>query len=221
MKILIVDDESGIRDKCRRAEGRSEGLPAVAPAVAAPIKPRYLRMATVVFADVRGFTPFTESVPPEESAARLDEMLACFIEAVYAEGGMINKFIGDGAMAVFGAPLPHAEPEAAAARATLRARAAVERLNARSVSAQPLRFGFGINTGLVVAGRLGTDESSEYGVIGAPVNLAARLEEAAGPGQILVGGESASHLDWRFNLAPERSLCLEGIISPVAASELL
>lgn len=180
---------------------------------AAPIEPRRLRTATILFADVRGFTSYAERVPAEEAASRLDELLACLIEAVHAEGGAINKFIGDGAMAVFGAPLPHAEPAAAAARAALRARAAVERLGG-------LRFGFGINTGLVAAGCLGTRASSEYGVIGPPVNVAARLEEAAGPGQILVGSAAAALLDGRFVLSAEQDLRLDGIRSPVRASEL-
>ncbi len=191
----------------RRAAGASADADA-------PIEPRRLRTATILFADVRGFTAFSERVSPEEAASRLDELLACFIEAVHAEGGAINKFIGDGAMAVFGVPLPHAEPVAAAARAALRARAAVERRGS-------LRFGFGINTGLVAAGCLGTKESSEYGVIGAPVNVASRLEEVAGPGQILVGSESAALLDGRFVLAAERALRLNGVREPVRVSELL
>lgn len=204
-------------DLVRRRGAAAAAEPAALPA---PIEPRRLRTATVLFADVRGFTAFSERVPPEEAASRLDELLACFIDAVHAEGGTINKFIGDGAMALFGAPLPHAEPAAAAARAALRARAAVDRLG-RPASGEALRFGFGINTGLVAAGFLGTKDSSEYGVIGAPVNLAARLEEAAGPGQILVGGETAALLGPGFVLAAERDLLLDGIRAPVRASELV
>lgn len=196
---------------------RARGSAAVAAEL---IEPRRLRMATVLFADVRGFTSFAERVSPEEAALRLDELLACLIEAVHAEGGAINKFLGDGAMAVFGAPLPHAEPAAAAARAALRAREAVERLG-RLASREPLYFGFGINTGLVAAGCLGTNASSEYAVIGASVNLAARLEDAAGPGQILVGGETAALLDARFVLAAERALCLDGLRAPIRARELI
>lgn len=192
----------------RLAGGGASAVPA------APIEARRLRTATILFADVRGFTSYSETVTPEEAASRLDELLACFIEAVHAEGGTINKFIGDGAMAVFGVPLPHPEPAAAAARAALRARAAVER-------ACGLRFGFGINTGLVAAGCLGTKASSEYAVIGAPVNLAARLEEAAGPGQILVGSETSALLEGRFVLSSGRDLHFEGIRAPVRASELV
>jgi class 3 adenylate cyclase len=124
-------------------------------------------------------------------------------------------------MAVFGAPLPHSEPAAAAARAALRAREAVEALAARDNAGSPLRFGFGINTGAVAAGCLGGQGSSEYGVIGAPVNIAARLEEAARPGQILVGAEAAALLDKRFVMTGERSVNLKGIASSVRAAELI
>ena len=184
------------------------------PAEPGPIEPRRLRLATVLFADVRGFTAFAESASPETVAARLDEMLAVFIEAVHSEGGTVNKFIGDGAMAVFGVPLPHAEPAAAAARAALRTKAAVERLGA-------LRFGFGINTGHVAAGCLGSHGSTEFGVIGAVVNLAARLEGAARPGQILAGTGTLDALRGRFVLGENLSLRLKGVNDAVRAAEIL
>jgi adenylate cyclase len=190
---------------------RQNGRRAQAPP---PIEPRRLRDATVLFADIRGFTAFSQSAPPDEVATRLDELLACVIEAVHAEGGTVNKLIGDGAMAVFGDPLPHEDPVGGAARAALRARQAAARLGG-------LRFGFGINTGLVAAGRLGTGESAEYGVIGATVNIAARLEESAGPGQILVGELSAAQLEGRFAFSAGRALTVKGIHGPVTARELL
>lgn len=184
------------------------------PPAHAPIEPRRLRMATMLFVDVRGFTHFSETLPADQAASRLDEVLACFIEAVHAEGGTVNKLLGDGAMAVFGAPLPHPDPDGAAARAALRARAAIERLGA-------LRCGFGVNTGLVAAGCLGSDDCAEYGVIGAPVNVAARLVEAAGPGEILVGGETALSLEKRFVLGASIALTLKGFRTPVHAQELI
>ncbi|MFI5344912.1 MAG: response regulator [Elusimicrobiota bacterium] len=179
-----------------------------------PISPRSMRMGTYLFADVRGFTSFSRTVNSEEAAERLDAMLACFIEAVNAEGGTIHKFMGDGAMAIFGLPLPHAEPAAGAARAALRAKAAVEKLGT-------LRFGFGINTGLAAAGSLGNTARAEYEVIGAPVNLAARLEAAAGPGQILIGADTRALLDQRFVVGEPRNLTLKGYDEPVPASELV
>jgi CheY-like chemotaxis protein len=143
---------------------------------ARPIEPRRLRQATILFADVRGFTAFSESVSPDVAATRLDALLAVFIDAVHAEGGTVNKLIGDGAMAVFGVPLPHVDPAAAAVRAALRTRDEVARVG-------DLRFGFGINSGAVAAGCLGSHGSSEYGVIGAVVNLASRLEQEAPGGR--------------------------------------
>lgn len=195
-------------DLVRRRECGSRASPLRA------MESRRLRAVTILFADVRGFTAFSDRVAADVAATRLDEMLACFIEAVHAEGGTINKFIGDGALAVFGDPLPHSDPDGGALRAAVRARDAVERLG-------ELRFGFGINTGLVAAGRLGSDGSTEYAVIGSPVNIAARLEEAAAGGQILIGPEAAAHLQGRFALSAEKLLTLKGLRVPVKARELL
>ena len=193
-----------------------DALVALASRSPAPtvIEPRRSLEATILFADVRGFTSFSETAAPELVASRLDELLACFIAAVHAEGGAVNKLIGDGAMAVFGAPAAHAEPEAAAVRAALRVREEVARLG-------DLRFGFGINTGLVAAGRLGSSGDAEYGVIGSAVNVAARLQERAGPGCILAGAATLARLDGRFRLGAARDLVLKGLKDPVRATEVL
>lgn len=206
-KPFTLEALHGLVRRLRGAPGR------VAPP-AASIEPRRLREATVLFADVRGFTSFSETLSPEQAAASLDESLGCFIAAVHAEGGEINKLTGDGAMAVFGAPLPHPDPAGAAARAALRARAEVE---ARGL----LRFGYGVNTGLVAAGRLGCDGSSEYAVIGAVVNIAARLQESAEPGRILAGEETAARLAGRFRTVPAGLLRLKGLRASVEAHEVL
>jgi class 3 adenylate cyclase len=191
----------------RRAGGRG---PAPAPA----IEPRRLRDATVLFADARGFTSFAESVSPEEAASRLDAALSTFIHAVHAEGGQINKLTGDGAMAVFGVPLPHPDPAAAAVRAALRARDGMG-------AGAPLRFGFGVNSGLVAAGRLGSGEDSEYGVIGSVVNVAARLQEHAGPGELIAGEETLRRLGARAVSGPTLELRLKGLSRPVTAAAVL
>lgn len=181
------------------------------------------RTVTVFFADVRQFTPFAGRVAPEEAVQILNEILARVIEAVQREGGIVNKFIGDGVMALFGAPLPCADHASAAARAALGAREAVESLAASrsAMSLEPLRLGFGINSGEVVAGCIGTRERTEYSVIGHAVNVAARLEEAAGPGQILLGPETSRLLDGRFRLGSPFSVDLAGISGPFQAAELL
>jgi adenylate cyclase len=181
---------------------------------AKPVSPRSVCTATYLFADVRGFTRFSQTVSAEKAAVTLDAILNCFIEAVGAEGGTIHKFTGDGAMALFGLPLPHAEPAAGAARAALRAKAAVDALGG-------LRLGFGINTGTSAAGSLGNAARAEYDVVGAAVNLAARLEEAAAPGQILLGADARVLLDGRFEVGAPLSLTMKGYAEPVPAAELL
>ena len=193
---------------------RRRATPGRLPHAAPPIEPRRLREATVLFADVRGFTSYSERVAPESAAELLDALLARFIAAVHAEGGVINKLTGDGAMAVFGAPLPHADPAAAAVRAALRTRET-------AAGDGELRFGFGLNTGLVAAGRLGSEGGSEYAVIGSVVNIAARLQGAAGPGCVLAGESTVRLLDGRFRLGPAAALNLKGLSASTLAYEIL
>lgn len=137
-----------------------------------------MRVVSVVFTDLRGFTSLTEVLSPSELLTTLDSYYGALVPPVYAEGGLVNKFIGDAIMATFGAPLP--QPDRAA-RAAAAARGMVTRiaaLNAERAKAghPPLVIGVGIATGSVACGRLGPHNRVEYGVIGDTVNLAARLE---------------------------------------------
>lgn len=139
-----------------------------------------LRTVTVIFADVRGFTPYSSRVSPEEAVATLNGIFSRALDAIDSEGGILNKFIGDGMMAIFGAPAPHHDHAAAAARASVKARKEFEALNQIRIGQgkEPLDACIGINTGEVVAGCLGTQKRTEYSVIGHAVNLASRLEGA-------------------------------------------
>lgn len=182
-----------------------------------------LRTVTILFADVRGFTSFSARVSPEEVVCALNEIFLLVIDAVQREGGILNKFIGDGLMALFGVPVPHEDHTQAAARAALRARDAIEALSElwRNMHQEPLRIGIGVNTGEVVAGCMGTKERAEYSVIGHAVNVAARLEEAAAPGQILLGPETAKCLRGTFELSGTITLKLHGLPKPVPVAELI
>jgi class 3 adenylate cyclase len=179
--------------------------------------------ASVLFLDVRGFTPYAVSVPPERDLETLNHIFDGVVEAVNAEGGILNKFMGDGALALFGAPVPLADHARAAARAALRARDHVERLAEarRHEGLEVLRVGIGINTGPVVAGTLGGADRMEYTVIGSSVNLAARLEEIARPGQILVGPETAKLLGEGYVLNPLPERALAGLPGTVPVVELI
>lgn len=176
------------------------------------------REVSVLFADVRGFTPFAASVEPEEAVHRLNELLGAVIEEVQREGGIVNKFLGDGLMAVFGAPAARGDHAEAAARCALRARDRVDALTGRP----RLRMGFGVNTGVVVAGCVGSEERAEYTVIGHAVNLAQRLESCAQEGQILIGEATGRVLldTGGYRISP-RLLRVQGIDRLVPAVELL
>jgi class 3 adenylate cyclase len=129
--------------------------------------------ASIVFVDVRGFTVFAERAPAHEVVASLNELYEAIVPVILRHGGHANKFIGDGLLAVFGAPAPHADH---AARAVAAARD-IARL-VRAGSAGALRVGVGVNSGRVVVGTIGGGGRRDFTVIGDPVNTAARVEAA-------------------------------------------
>lgn len=181
------------------------------------------RDVSVLFMDVRGFTPYAEAVEPEEAVNALNEIFAGVVKAVQAEGGVTNKFLGDGLLAVFGAPVPDRHHPAHAVRAALRARDVVEKVAARRARAgkQALRIGIGVNTGEAMAACLGGEGRAEYSVIGHVVNMASRLEGEAIPGQILIGPDTLARLPPTFRLGLRIPFVLPGISVPVIATEVL
>lgn len=145
------------------------------------------RDATVLFADVRGFTPLTRGMEPQEVICLLNECMTMLSAAVDAEGGVVDKYVGDEIMAVFGAPLRQSDHAARALRSALRMLDGVKALNLDRArrGEQPIEVGVGVNSGRVVAGNMGSPERLNYTVLGETVNLASRLCSAAAPGQIL------------------------------------
>ncbi len=134
--------------------------------------------ATVMFSDIRGFTAMSEAMPPEETIELLNTYYLLMFEAITAEGGVINQMVGDGLMAIFGAPLPLADPCGAAVRAAREMVAMVALFNAEPDRAgkAPIHIGVGIASGSVIAGYTGTEQRATYTCVGDTVNLAARLE---------------------------------------------
>jgi adenylate cyclase len=136
------------------------------------------REVTILFSDIRDFTTLSETLPPQEVLALLDDYFGHMTQIVMAHEGMVNKFLGDGMMACWGVP-DHAENHAELAmRAALDMRAKLAELNAwRQQHGQPLlRIGIGLHTGVVAAGMLGGTQQHEYTIIGDPVNVASRVE---------------------------------------------
>jgi adenylate cyclase len=146
------------------------------------------RTVTVFFVDLMGSTALARQQSPEDVVETLNRFFAAVVGAVAAEGGWVNKFEGDGAMCVFGAPADQGDHARRALRAAIALHRQLERLG--------LDAGIGVSTGEVVAGNVGTESRHEYTVVGQPVNEAARLTEAAKrhPGRVLTS--VAAHDGW-------------------------
>ena len=130
------------------------------------------REVTVMFVDIRDFTPFAEANTAEDTVARLNALFEIVVPAVVDAGGHVNKFLGDGALAVFGAPNELADHADAAVTAAV----VIHRLVAERFGGA-LRIGIGINTGVVIAGTIGGGSKLEFTLIGDTVNVAARVEQ--------------------------------------------
>ncbi len=175
--------------------------------------------ATVMFCDIRGFTALVESQSPEETIELLNTWYTLMFEAISAQGGVVNQIIGDGLMAIFGAPLPLAEPAVAAARAALDMTEMIELLNAeRTALGKPaLAIGVGLASGDVIAGYTGTQERATYTCVGDTVNLAARLEAQTKSAGRAILMDAATHAALAGRLATESlgEVQLKGKSAPV------
>jgi adenylate cyclase len=134
--------------------------------------------ATVMFSDIRGFSAMAAAQPPDETIELLNSYYTLMFDAISGQRGVVNQMIGDGLMAVFGAPLPLPDAGLAAVRAALEMIQMIELLNVERVAAKktPIRIGIGIASGEMIAGYTGTQHRATYTCVGNTVNLAARLE---------------------------------------------
>jgi adenylate cyclase len=146
------------------------------------------RPITILFSDIRGFTSMAESMGPDAIAQLLTEYFSEMVEIIFEHGGTLDKFVGDAIMALWGAPIAHADDADRALRAAMAMQRGVTRLNERwALAGRPeIGVGIGINYGEVFAGNIGSHRRLEYTVIGDAVNVAHRLCSEAGPGEILV-----------------------------------
>ena len=171
------------------------------------------RQVTVMFVDVRDFTPFAEANTAEDTVNRLNALFEIVVPAVVDAGGHVNKFLGDGALAVFGAPNDLAEhADAAVSAAVLIHRRVAERFGGE------LRIGIGINTGVVIAGTIGGGGKLEFTLIGDTVNVAARVEQLTKTtgDAILLTGQTVDALASRTDELTDRGFhALKGKSAPV------
>ena len=149
------------------------------------------RHVSTLFADVRGYTALAAEHPPEATLELLNRYLTVVSDAVERHGGTVADLLGDGVFAFFGAPVMHSDDPERAVRAALAVQTAVMRLDIPTMPGVRLQAGIGITSGEVIAGNVGSERRMHYAVVGDSVNVAARLQVAAGPGQILV--DEATH----------------------------
>ena len=178
---------------------------------------------TVLIADVAGSLAMSAALDPESVHAVMNGLFTLALEAVHAEGGTINQFRGDGFMALFGAPQALEESAARALRAALAIRTRAEPYgeSMRARFGLPLVLRMGVNSGHVWVGSIGTDLRRDYTAEGTTVGIAARLEAAASPGQILVGDETARRCRDFFSFAALGEQQIRGLTEPMPVFELL
>ena len=156
--------------------------------------------ATILFTDIIGFTSLSEEMSPREINLMLNQFFSRMTEIIFKYDGMIDKYIGDCLMAVFGAPIEKKKDPERAIQAAQEMRKELKKMIANEGLEKKFDVRVGINTGHVVAGNIGSPNRMEYTVIGDPVNIASRLESIAKPNQILIGEETYKLVKGKFKI---------------------
>jgi adenylate cyclase len=208
---------------CPKCGAKLAGAPAPPPPspTAAPDSDR--RPVTVLFADLAGFTALSEALDPEDVRAIQGDLFREMSESIDRYEGFVEKFVGDAVMAVFGAPHAHEDDPERSLRAALLMRERMATLNRRweRQVGRSLELHIGVNTGPVVAGRIGATADAAYAVTGDTVNTASRLQSAAGASEILISDATYQLTQHAFAFAPREEIRLKGKSEPVAVYRLL
>jgi adenylate cyclase len=167
---------------------------------------------TVLFADIRGFTALSSHLQPQEVVRFLNAFFAEAVDVVERHGGIVDKFIGDCVMALWGAVTPRPDEARHAIKAALEL---VERAGVIRVAGAPLQIGVGINTGQAVVGAIGGKKRLDYTAIGATVNLAARLCGIADAGEVLITAESLMRAGPGVMNDASEAVMLKGLETPI------
>lgn len=175
------------------------------------------RVATVLFADIRGFTTMSETTHASEILRMLNEYFEVMVDIIFRYEGTVDKFIGDAIMVIWGAPVRHEDDPVRSVRAALAMRDVLNNFNRKrkSEGRQAIQVGIGINTGKLVAGYIGSTHTMSYSVIGDTVNTASRLCGAAGSGQILISESTYSHVQNIFSVTRLEPIVAKGKLHPI------
>ncbi|QIF03407.1 adenylate/guanylate cyclase domain-containing protein [Roseimicrobium sp. ORNL1] len=178
-----------------------------------------VRQVSVLFCDIRGFTALTENMPPSEVIAMLNEHMSAMNRIVYQHYGVVDKFVGDLIMAVFGAPKSYGNDALHAVKCAVRMME--ERVRLNTTSQYKFDVGIGVATGEVVAGLMGSDDRQNYTVLGERVNLASRLCSKASSAELLIDDTTYAQLPEGFTVQATEPLPLKGFSLPMAAYRLI
>lgn len=199
----------------------------VSPAVIEYLDPNKLQLGgqkqeiTTLFADIRGFTSYSETVSPEELVSVLNMHLAAAAEAVLFEDGTIDKFLGDAVMSWFNAPVPQEDHTLRAVRAALAIRQGLDELHRENKELTKLSFGVGIHVGDAVLGLVGTEKRLDYTAIGDSVNTAKRIQENSEAGQILISQQALANVTDTVVVEPVEPIHAKGKREPINVYKVL
>jgi PAS domain S-box-containing protein len=221
---IVLED---LTDKKRLEAQRSLFRRMVSPAVIEQLNPEKLQLGgkrtqiTTLYADVRGFTSFSELHDPVQLVTVLNCYLAAAADAILAQEGTIDKFMGDAVMAWFNAPIPQEDHTLRAVKAAIAIREAIQHLHCEMPDEFHLAFGVGINYGEAVMGLIGTQQRVEYTAIGDSVNTAKRIQENAGRGQILISAEAYLQVAEQVDARQVEPIIAKGKRQPVEVYEVI
>jgi class 3 adenylate cyclase/tetratricopeptide (TPR) repeat protein len=180
------------------------------------------KQVTILFADVKGSMELLADRDPEEARQLLDPVLERMMEAVHFYEGTVNQVLGDGIMALFGAPLAHEDHAVRACYAALRMQESIARYAAdlRAARGASVEVRVGLNSGQVVVRSIGNDLTMDYSAVGQSTHLAARMEQLARPGTILLTSATARLAEGYVDVEPQPDTRVKGLAEPVAVFEL-
>ncbi|MCA1578093.1 MAG: FHA domain-containing protein [Acidobacteria bacterium] len=172
---------------------------------------------TILFADIRGFTRMSEHAPPEKIVGLLNRYFSAMTDIIFAHGGTLDKYLGDGLMALFGAPTATPDDASNALNAAVAMQRRLIGINRelRDEGFQEIGVGMGLHTGEVIVGYIGSDRRSEYTAIGDTVNTSSRLESNARGGEILISDATAKAAHSRYQLKPREPIMVKNRQQPV------
>src|SRR5262245_47187653 len=177
---------------------------------------------TILFADIRGFTRISEHAPPEKIVSLLNRYFSAMTDIIFAHGGTLDKYLGDGLLALFGAPIATTTDASNALNAAVAMQRRVLSINQelRQEGFLEIGVGMGLHTGEVTVGYVGSERRSEYTAIGDAVNTASRLETNARGGEILISDATAKAAHSRYRLQPRDPIMVKNRQQPVALWEV-